>query len=134
MSDMAWPPEAARFMMVAVTMIGSSIAIRQLDHVGITLVVDALPRNLALGLYVFVNILVALFLVIFIWYSAKLTFQMGPRQISSSLGLNMAYAYISMPIGGLMMLIQVVAAVIEGFQRNHSGHSPFAASPAQTAI
>src|SRR6218665_2506794 len=59
---MAWPPEAARFLMVAVTMIGSSIAVRQLDHVGITLVVDALPRPLALALYVVGSPLMIIFL------------------------------------------------------------------------
>lgn len=129
---MAWPPEAARFMMVAVTMIGSSIAIRQMEHVGITLIVEALPRPLALALYLLGNLMIAVFLVVFIWFSARLTLEMGPRQISSSLGLSMIYAYASMPIGGVMMLIQVVAAVIEGVQRERNRQSAFA--PAQTSI
>lgn len=121
----AWPPEAARFMMVAVTMIAGSIAARHLEHVGITLVVDLLPRPVALGLYIIGNVLVCVFLVVFIWFSARLTLEMGPRQISPSLGLSMVYAYASMPIGGVLMLIQTVAATIEGTRRAAAGDSPF---------
>ncbi|MBJ3785853.1 TRAP transporter small permease [Devosia sediminis] len=123
---MAWPPEAARFLMVAVTMIGSSIAVRQLDHVGITLLVDRLPRGLALALYIVGSALIMVFLVVFIWFSARLTLEMGPRQISSSLGLNMIVAYAAMPIGGFMMLVQQVAALVEAIQRSRAGASPFA--------
>src|SRR5690606_17480554 len=62
---MAWPPEAARFLMVAVTMVGASVALRQLDHVGITLLVDALPSRLRGVLYIFGNVMVAVFLLVF---------------------------------------------------------------------
>lgn len=122
---MAWPPEAARFLMVAVTMIGSSVAIRQLDHVGITLLVDVLPTRMRGALYLIGNILVAVFLLVFIWCSFRLTVDMGPRQISSSLGLNMSFAYASMPLGGAMMMIQIVAVSIEGWRRMTQNHSPF---------
>lgn len=129
---MAWPPEAARFLMVAVTMIGASVAIRQLDHVGITLLVDRLPRGLALALYVLGSVLIMIFLMVFIWFSARLTLEMGPRQISSSLGLSMVVAYMAMPIGGFMMLVQQIAALVEAVQRSRAGGSPFAL-PASSA-
>lgn len=131
---MAWPPEAARFLMVAVTMFGSSVAIRQLDHVGITFLVDALPRRLALVLYAFGNVLVTIFLLVFICYSAKLSLEMGPRQISSSLGISMLIPYLSMPIGGAMMLIQQVAAFLEGLARHREGVSPYYATPDQSSV
>lgn len=131
---MAWPPEAARFMMVAVTMIGSSVAVRELEHVGITIIVDRLPPRLTLALYCLGALLTSLFLVVIIYYGGRLTFEMGPRQISSSLGLSMVVAYVAMPIGGIMMLIQQVAALIEAVGRHRQGDSPFAASPAQSAI
>ncbi|SFZ85134.1 TRAP-type C4-dicarboxylate transport system, small permease component [Devosia enhydra] len=124
---MAWPPEAARFMMVAVTMFASSIAIRQLEHVGITIIVDALPRALRTGLYLLGMALTAAFLVVFIAFSYRLTFEMGPRQISSSLGLSMVAAYVAMPLGGVMMLVQLVAATIEAMRRARAGQSPFVA-------
>lgn len=122
---MAWPPEAARFLMVAVTMIGASVALRQLDHVGITLLVDVLPTRVRGALYLLGNLLIAIFLVVFIWFSWRLTADMGPRQISSSLNLNMTFAYISMPIGGFMMLVQLIAVSVEGWRRAVQGQSPF---------
>lgn len=122
---MAWPPEAARFLMVAVTMIGASIALRQLDHVGITLLVDLLPMRVRGALYLLGNLFIAVFLLVFIWFSWRLTADMGPRQISSSLGLNMTVAYVSMPIGGFMMLVQLIAVSIEGWRRAVQGQTPF---------
>lgn len=130
----AWPPEAARFLMVAVTMFGSSVAIRQLDHVGITFLVDVLPRSIAFALYGFGNLLILLFLIAFTWYSAKLAIDMGPRQVSSSLGISMVIPYLSMPLGGAMMLIQQVAALLEGVRRFHQGESPFYAAPSQSSV
>lgn len=124
---MAWPPEAARFMMVAVTMFASSIAIRQLEHVGITIIVDALPRAVRTGLYLLGIGLTAAFLAVFIAYSYRLTFEMGPRQVSSSLGLSMVVAYVAMPLGGLMMLVQLIAATLEAMRRARAGQSPFVA-------
>ncbi len=131
---MAWPPEAARFLMVAVTMIGASVALRQLDHVGITLLVDMLPRRLALALFVIGQVLVSIFLVVLIWYSLRMTLEMGPRQISSSLNLTMVVPYLSMPVGAAMMLIQQIAVLLEGIRRSRDGASPFAADAAQSAI
>ena len=126
---LAWPPEAARFLMVAVTMIGASVAIRQLDHVGITLLVDVLPIRIRGMIYIVGNVLIALFLLIFIWFSWRLTIEMGPRQASSSLGVNMVFAYMAMPVGGAMMLVQIVAASIEGWRRTLRDQSPFAPPP-----
>lgn len=126
----AWPPEAARFLMVAVTMVGASVAVRQLDHVGITLLVDVLPARLRGVLYLVGNALIVVFLLVFIWFSWRLTVDMGPRQISSSLGLNMSFAYASMPIGGVMMLTQIIAVSIEGWQRTLLNQSPFVPPPA----
>lgn len=126
---MAWPPELARFLMVAVTMIGASVAIRQLDHVGITLLVDALPVRVRGVIYIFGNIMIAVFLAVFTWFSWRLTLEMGPRQTSSSLGVSMAFAYAAMPIGGVMMLIQIIAVSIEGWQRTLENQSPFVPPP-----
>lgn len=127
----AWPPEAARFMMVAVTMVASSVAIRELHHVGITFIVEALPPRIRTGLYTLGIVLTAAFLVIFTVYSFRLTFEMGPLQRSSSLGLTMVVAYIAMPLGGLLMLVQLGACLIEGLMRHKRGGSPYSVDPAQ---
>lgn len=122
---MAWPPEAARFMMVAVTMFGSAVAIRQLEHVGITFLVDALPAKARVALYFFGMLLTAAFLMIFLIYSTRMTLEMGPRQYSSSLGVPMSVAFASMPLGAFLMLTQLGAAMIEAGQRIKNGQSPF---------
>ena len=75
-----------------------------------------------------------MFLLIFVWYSAKLSLEMGPRQVSSSLGMSMLIPYLSMPLGGAMMLVQQVAAFLEGIVRHREGRSPYYSTLNQSSV
>lgn len=125
LSPLSWPPEVARFMMVAITMIGGSVAVRQLDHVGITFVVDMLSQKLRLALYVTGMIFIAAFLIILTIYGLRLTFEAGPLQRSPTLGISMAIVFVSLPLGAFMMLVQLGASIAEGIARVRGGTSPF---------
>lgn len=130
---MAWPPEVARFLMVAVTMFGSAVAIRQVEHVGITFVVDALPLRLRTMLYMVGVGVTAVFLAVFVVFATRMTLEMGPRQYSSSIGMPLTFAYAAMPIGGATMLVQLGAALLEALERAKIGKSPFGPDRSQEA-
>ncbi len=129
-APIAWPPEAARFMMVAITMIAGSVAVRQLDHVGITFLVDRIPRWLRLACYLVGATATAVFLALLLYYGQRFMLEAGPRQVSPSLGLSYVVVLASLPLGALLMLVQLVAAVVEGVARARAGGSPFGAGQA----
>lgn len=128
----SWPPEAARFMMVAITMIAGSLAVRQLEHVGITFLVDIFPVRLRFAAYLFGFVLTAAFLIILLIYSYRLTFEAGPLQQAPTLGIPMTIAFVSLPLGAFMMLVQLAASLSEGFARARAGESPF--EPGETVV
>ncbi|HEX7072647.1 MAG TPA: TRAP transporter small permease [Hyphomicrobiaceae bacterium] len=124
---LSWPPEAARFMMVAITMLAGSVAVRQLDHVGVTFLVDSVPPRLRFAAYIVGLVLTALFLALLVVYSFRLTFEAGPLQRAPTLGIPMTVVFFSMPLGAFMMLVQLGASLSEGIKRARSGNSPFEA-------
>lgn len=124
-APLSWPPELARFMMVAVTLFASSLAMRNGAHVGVSLVVLRLPLRLQAIIFTVNSILIAGFLLILLWYGWSLAFDEGPRQTAPSLGITMMFAFIPLPVGAALMLIQLVETTLQAWQKAAIGIAPF---------
>lgn len=124
---LAWPPELARFMMVAVTLLASSLAMRSGAHVGVSILVLRLPIRLQAWLFSLNSLLILGFLLILLWYGFDLAFSEGPRQTAPSLGVSMMFAFIPLPLGALLMIIHLAEITAEAWRRAGAGRSPFEA-------
>jgi TRAP-type C4-dicarboxylate transport system permease small subunit len=127
-APLAWPPELARFMMVAVTLLASSLAMRTGAHVGVSIVVLRLPIRVQAWLFTVNSLLILGFLLILLWYGWQLAFNEGPRQMAPSLGVSMMFAFIPLPLGALLMIIHLAETTLEAWQRAARGLSPFEAA------
>ncbi len=122
-APLTWPPEAARFMMVAITLLASSLAVRRGSHLRITILVSRLPRKLQLAVLLAGNFLVFLFLCVVLVEGYKLTFFEGPLQTAPSLRVPMTVAFVALPLGAALMIIQLIetsAKAVDG----HRHHRP----------
>lgn len=124
-SPLAWPPELARFMMVAITMFAAGLALRQGAHVGVTVLVSLLPVRLQLVVFTINSILIAGFLGILLWQGYILAFNEGPRQTAPSLGISMMFAFIPLPLGAALMLVYLAETTVDAWQKAKGGRSPF---------
>ena len=124
-APLAWPPELARFMMVAVTLLASGLAMRTGAHVGVSIVVLRLPIRLQAWLFSVNSTLILGFLLILLWYGWQLAFIEGPRQMAPSLGVSMMVAFIPLPLGALLMIIHLAEITVEAWRRAGLGLSPF---------
>lgn len=124
-SPLAWPPELSRFLMVAVTLLASGLALRTGAHVGVTVVVSRLPVRLQSLIFTINSLLIAGFLLILLWQGFILAFFEGPRQTAPSLGISMMFAFIPLPLGALLMLVHLVEATRNAWRKAGLGHSPF---------
>ena len=127
-APLAWPPELARFMMVAVTLLASSLAMRTGAHVGVSIVVLRLPIRVQAWLFTINSTLILGFLLILLWYGWQLAFNEGPRQMAPSLGVSMMFAFIPLPLGALLMIIHLAEITVEAWRRANLGLSPFEAA------
>ena len=125
-APLTWPPEAARFMMVAITLLASSLAVRRGSHLRITILVSHLPQQLQLTLLLAGNFLVFLFLCVVLVEGYKLAFFEGPLQTAPSLRVPMTVAFVTLPLGAVLMIVQLIetsAKAVEGYGQHRP---PFA--------
>lgn len=106
-SALIWPEELNVFLMAWVTFIGSSIALRNMEHIGVNLFVDMLPNALNRVIKFFGKLVIAYFLLFIIQYGFNVAL-MSYEATADSMKISMFWPRFSLVVGGLMMLIQTI--------------------------
>jgi len=99
--------ELARYCFIWLTFIGASLALRRGQHIGLEL---GYHQRWPL-LTVAVNLAVAVFLVVFLWASAKLVPAMWAQR-SPILDVSMGWVFLALPVGAALMLLQLLARML----------------------
>lgn len=109
-ASLIWSEEAARYLMVWITFLGSSVALRRGGHIKVTIVMNLLPQRfhhfLVLGSYAVVSFT----LVVIIYYGFKLAIT-NMHQLSPALQMPIGIVYFCLPIGGSLMMLQMVERI-----------------------
>ncbi|MEL7564263.1 MAG: TRAP transporter small permease [Dehalobacterium sp.] len=102
-----WTDEVARYMSVWLTFLGAAIAFRLGAHLGVDYFVGLLPGNGRSIAGIFINIVlcIVLFFVITLGYQQA---QFVKIQLSPALRLPMNIPYLAIPVGGALMLVEVL--------------------------
>lgn len=109
-----WAEEVARYALIWSSMIGAAVAYRHGSHVAVTDGVKRLPFTLQRQVARVVHALVFAFGAFLLWQGWMLTLRNFARhQLSTSLEMEMAWIYLSIPIAGALLML----AAIEAFAR-----------------
>lgn len=130
-NPLQWAEETARYMLIWMTLVGASVAIKERKHVNLNSVVSRLPRKAAL----IIEILLYLSIILIIGIIAKRSFVMvitrSVRTLSPSLQISMVWAHSALPVGFVLMLVQSlyvlcedIKLLIEGKQSAQTGAGP----------
>lgn len=121
-----WVEETSRYLMIWGASLAISIGISQGDHVGLTIILDALkPGTGKKALILAINTLVFAFVVfmfVYSWFAAV----ESKTQMTQALGISMFIPKLAVPVAMLLSAIQVVLATIKALKG--SGEPP-AGSP-----
>lgn len=121
-----WVEETSRYLMIWGASLAISIGISQGEHVGLTVILDALkPSTAKKVLIVIINALVFAF-VIFMFAYSWLAAVEAKTQMTQALGISMFIPKLAVPVAMLLSAIQVVMATIKSLKG--SGEAP-AGSP-----
>lgn len=105
--------ELARYLMIWMAMFGSVIALRHGRHIGVRVLVERLPAgaydNFAVPL---VQACMVVFLCILAWQGWDLSMR-NAMQHSPSLEISMRWPYLAVPVGALMMILDLVADMLQ---------------------
>jgi TRAP-type C4-dicarboxylate transport system permease small subunit len=113
-SSLSFSEELARFLFVWSTMLGSAMCLKRRAHIGFDLLMTYMPNtvkkygNLISGL-----IALAFYLTLVIYGFQVVGLTMG--QVSPAMGLKMGFIYLSIPVAGMIMLLDGVYNIIEDF-------------------
>lgn len=102
-----WAEELARFLLIAITMIGSAALLEKNKHISIDIAVQILPRRMQVyvaWLRDAITLTVCGLLVHYGW----LLVGIGGRQTSTGLGVKMSLPYTAIPLGAALMALVLV--------------------------
>jgi TRAP-type C4-dicarboxylate transport system permease small subunit len=110
--SLSWSEEVARYLMIWVSFLGASIALRWGFHIGVEIVVARIPERSRIWINLLAKLAILLFLVFFTIGGFQVAWAVRDQD-SPALIFSMAYAYMSAPIGGIFMMIQMLHGLIE---------------------
>ncbi len=113
----SWSEEAANFTQVFLVFLGGTLAIFQKRTLKITFFVDRIPPRLALAIERAMKILILIFLITMIWYSFFAIVRLH-NQITPGLRLPKSILFVSVPLGGMLMLIATLRELRESYSKS----------------
>ena len=102
-----WVEEMAVYLSGYVALVGMSVCLRASFHLEVDLLVNTLSRRARRAHKALLMAVVALFAIYLIRYGMKFV-ELGRGQVSPSSYLYVSYARLSVPIGGVLLLLQAI--------------------------
>lgn len=100
----AWSEELARYTFVWLTLLGGAVAVRKGTHMKVDYFINLMPKKLVNVFNVFTNAVLILFFLVIIKYGFDLV-AITFKQKSAGLGIPMAFPYLALPVGAILMLM-----------------------------
>jgi TRAP-type C4-dicarboxylate transport system permease small subunit len=101
---LGWTEEAARFLLIWMTFVSATVAVRRWAHFQLTLVTTWIPRRLHRSIDVFAILVVLAMAAILVRYGTNIM-RVSWNQESPMMGWNMGLLYAVVPMSGALMFL-----------------------------
>ncbi len=121
-SASAWAEELAVYGMIFAVYFGAALGAKERAHIRITLLVNALPRPLAIASVVLADILWVGFVIFMIWQTSlytKLLFEVV--FVSPGLGIDQKWVQLVIPIALTLLLFRILQVYRKWSQDGYKG-------------
>jgi TRAP-type C4-dicarboxylate transport system permease small subunit len=119
-SSTGWGEMTARYAFVFLASLAVAEAARTRDHIRIDLLPSRLQGGTRLLLYLYFDLLQIALASLVVWYAWRVIgLQWSTEQMMQSIDLNMAFAYIALPLGWGLFIVRVIrrlAADVRAFR------------------
>ena len=110
-----WSEEVARYLMVWMGLLASSIALKKGQHIGLTAIVDKIFSSYKKYAHIAADLFMLFFFAVVFTQGVSMT-KFVSIQRSPSANIPMWIPYMSVPAGSLLMLIQTICLLLEKFK------------------
>lgn len=112
-----WAEEMAVFSMIWLVFLGSVIAESRSDHTRITFFVNLLPPKLTAYVNSISDLLCIIFLAV-LTLKSNGVISIAMKNISTGVRIPMGIVYLSLPVGGILMILYFFADIYKNMQIN----------------
>ena len=109
--SLPWSEELARYLMIYMVYVGTSIGIKRGTHIAVEVIMDRCPPSLQKVVEILVDLMMIAAFVILCYYGMKIV-NIPMMQKSPAMQIKMGYVYMSMVLGGALMLLHCVNNMI----------------------
>lgn len=117
-SPTIWVTEVSTYLFLYLIFLGTSYALQQGAHIRVTFLLDHLSQKLKRIINVFTSLFSMIFTVVLLWQSSRMTWSAFSEHWTSPTMLNapMAYIYVAMVIGSIMLLVSFFCRMVIEFR------------------
>jgi TRAP-type C4-dicarboxylate transport system permease small subunit len=108
----SWTEEIARFLMIYIVMLGSSLLVRKNGHIAVDFLLEIVSANTKKKIELINIVICGIFFIIFAYCGIELTIAVI-SQVSPTLQFSMALAYAAIPIGAILMILNAISIFYE---------------------
>lgn len=109
--SLPWSEELARYLMIYMVYVGTSIGIKRNSHIAVEVIMDRCPAKAQKVVEVLVDLLMMAAFGILCYYGMKIV-NITMMQKSPAMQIKMGYIYLSMVLGGALMLLHCLNNMI----------------------
>lgn len=113
-SSLSWSEELSRFLMIFMVLVGSSLALRDRKLIAVEIAQEVLKGKVKSFLIIITHLVSIVFYIILIVYGLRVAEKFGD-QIAPGTHISMYFIYLSLPIGGVLLLLNSITCILEEF-------------------
>jgi TRAP-type C4-dicarboxylate transport system permease small subunit len=114
-----WGEEAGRYLMIWMGFLGASLALRNGGHVGITMIRETLPAPVQRVVTLVASLGILAWFVVTA-YGATFLLETVSQKTSLVLPISMFFPYLAVPVGIILMVVQLVPLMIREWRTGGS--------------
>jgi TRAP-type C4-dicarboxylate transport system permease small subunit len=123
-NPIAWTEEVARYILIWLTMLGASVAMKRREHISLDSVVRRLPRRAATVVEMVMFTIIIVLLILVDKHSITMVVTQSVRRFSPSVGISMVWPQTSLPVGFTLIVIQSLYIILEDLRELLTGTVP----------
>lgn len=111
-----WSEEISRYILIWLTMVAASIAIKERSHIRLTAFVGRLPNFVSIIIEIVILLIIIGVIIIVTKYSWIMVVKNSVRTYSPSIAISMLWPHTALPVGFSLIIFQSIFVLFENIK------------------
>ena len=111
-----WSEEISRYILIWLTMVAASIAIKERSHIRLTAFVGRLPNFVSIIIEIVILLIIIGVIIIVTKYSWIMVVKNSTRTYSPSIAISMLWPHTALPVGFSLIIFQSIFVLFENIK------------------